>query len=330
MQDKRAPSSTVFVPRRFASRVLEEKVGHRQPKGSTVNTKPLTLSQLALLFVAAAAPLGAACSSDSSGGGGTTTAGAPGAAGSPGAAGAAHAAGASGSHAGASGSHAGASGSHAGASGGHAGASGSHAGGGGASSTGGAGGAGGAVGTAGTGGGSSSGAFAVTSTDFMDMAKFGGMFTCNGMSLGKGINPELKWTGAPAGAMSFVITFIDTTLGANNAMGQHWAMYDIPATVTELPQGAAIKTPTGTLATSKQATPLNAGFLAPCAQSDTSKTTDDQYEFTVYALSTASLTTSDTSVKGVLTALGVLPSGTLAASVLGHATIHGHSGYNGM
>ena len=165
----------------------------------------------------------------------------------------------------------------------------------------------------------------------MDNAKFGGMFTCNGGSLGAGINPELKWTGAPAGAMSFVITFIDTTLGADNAMGQHWAMYNIPATVTELPQGGAIKTPTGTLSTTKQATPLNNGFLAPCAQSDTSKTADDKYEFTVYALSTASLTLStDTSVKGVLTALGVLPSGTLAASVLAHATIHAHAGYKGM
>ena len=164
------------------------------------------------------------------------------------------------------------------------------------------------------------------------MAKFDVKFTCNGMGLGKGINPELQWTGAPAGTMSFVITFIDTTIGADMSMGQHRAMYNIPSTVAQLPQGAAIATPTGTLSTTKQANPLGGGFLAPCAQSTASKTTDDQYAFTVYALSTATLTLgSDTSVKGVLTALGVLPlPSKLAATVLGSASIHAHAGYNGM
>src|SRR5262249_39375619 len=104
-------------------------------------------------------------------------------------------------------------------------------------STGGMGGAhGGSTGMAGAAGtgGASTGSFVIASNDVMDGAKFGGMFTCNGGSLGSGINPELHWSGAPSGAMSFAITFIDTSIGADNAMGQHYAVYNIPASVMEI------------------------------------------------------------------------------------------------
>ncbi|HEV8550405.1 MAG TPA: YbhB/YbcL family Raf kinase inhibitor-like protein [Polyangiaceae bacterium] len=187
----------------------------------------------------------------------------------------------------------------------------------------------------GAGGAMTGGTFTLASTDQMDGAKFAGTFTCNGGSLGSGVNPELHWSGSPAGAMSFAITFIDTTLGADNSMGQHWAMYNIPASVMEIAQGALTKTLTGDIMAAKQVTPLNNGFLAPCASS-MAGAPDDNYEFTVYALNTASLTNPGTSVKSVLQALGVLDSAgklvnppMLNAAVLGTAVLHGHAGSKG-
>ena len=62
-------------------------------------------------------------------------------------------------------------------------------------------------------------------------------------------------------------------------------------------------------------------FLAPCAQSLTNNT-DDQYEFTLYALSTATLDVSGTTVANALTALK-------AGTPLGTAKLHGHAGLKG-
>jgi phosphatidylethanolamine-binding protein (PEBP) family uncharacterized protein len=195
---------------------------------------------------------------------------------------------------------------------------------------------GGAAGATGT-GGATGGSFVLASTDQMDGAKFDGKFTCNGGSLGSGINPELHWSGSPAGAMSFAITFIDTSIGADNSMGQHWAMYNIPASVMEIAQGALGKTLMGDISMAKQATPLNNGFLAPCATMDKVAGMDDNYEFTIYALSTASLANAGTSVASVLEALGVLnssgkltnPAPMLNSAVLGTAVLHGHAGAKG-
>ncbi len=183
----------------------------------------------------------------------------------------------------------------------------------------GAGGGGGSTGSAigGADGGTESGTFDLTSPDLMDGAHFDSQFTCaasNG-TFGSGVNPELDWSGAPAGTMSFAITFIDTTLGDTNPMGQHWAIWNIPATVMKLPQATA--TLTGDLAMAKQ----SGKFLAPCAQSLTNNM-DDQYAFTIYALSTATLDVTGTTVANALTALK-------AISPLGTAVLHGHAGLKG-
>ncbi len=182
------------------------------------------------------------------------------------------------------------------------------------------GGAGGSAGTSGTGGagGTSGSAFSLTSPDQAEGAKFGTMYTCaasNG-TFGSGVNPELDWTGVPAGTMSFAITFIDTKIGADMAMGQHWAIWDIPATVTEFPKGTT--TLTGVLATAMQTNK----YLAPCPSGN------DTYEYTLYALSTATLSVSGASGSGTSNSAGVAK--VLAAlklvTPLGTATLHGTSG----
>ncbi len=180
----------------------------------------------------------------------------------------------------------------------------------------------GAVGTAGsgTGGGSTSG-FALTSPDHAEGAKFAKDYTCDAMNgtFGSGVNPELDWSGAPSSTMSYAITFIDTTLGDTNQLGQHWAIWNIPATVMKFPKATGM-TLSGDLAAAKQ----TGKFLTPCAQS-VMNGMDDQYEFTVWAIPTATLNVSGTNptVAQVLTALKAL------SPKPPTATLHGHAGLKG-
>jgi phosphatidylethanolamine-binding protein (PEBP) family uncharacterized protein len=198
--------------------------------------------------------------------------------------------------------------------GGTAGAAGHPAGGGGTAGTaghppGGASGSSGAGGSAGTTGG-----LTLTSPDQADGVAFASMFTCaaTGM-LGTGINPELDWSGAPAGTMSFAITFIDTKLGANMATGQHWAIWDIPATASEFPKGTTMLTGalTGAMQTNK--------YLAPCPSGN------DTYAYTLYALSSATLNVTGASGSGTANSAGVAKVLTALAAVtpLATATLHG-------
>ena len=175
--------------------------------------------------------------------------------------------------------------------------------------------------SAGSSGGGSTGAFVLTSPDLKEGDHFAAKFTCaSAMPMqprpGNAPNPELDWSSAPSGTMSFAITFIDTTLGDNNPLGQHWAVWNIPASVMKFPQGTMALT--GDLAMAKQSGP----FFPPCAQS-LMNGMDDQYEFTVYALGTATLNVQGMSVANALAALK-------SAQVLGKAVLRGHAGKNGM
>jgi phosphatidylethanolamine-binding protein (PEBP) family uncharacterized protein len=192
-------------------------------------------------------------------------------------------------------------------------------------SGGGAGGRGGSGGGTGGGGGGSTGAggsgtFTLTSPTHAEGAKFAAKFTCNGGALGGGVNPELHWSGVPAGTMSFAMTFIDTTLGEDSPQGQHWAIWNIPwdgTKVSMLPEALGA-TLTGDLANAKQ----NGKYLAPCAQSLMGGM-DDQYAFTIYALSSATLNvTNGTSVARALAALR-------ATTPLATAKLTGHAGLKG-
>jgi len=213
-----------------------------------------------------------------------------------------------------------------GGSGGHA--TGGVGGGGAGHAGGGANGTGGSAGTSG-GGGNSGTAFSLTSNDQANGAHFNAKFTCqespplSGKTVGglqNGINPDLEWMNAPAGTMSFAITFLDTTLiNANmDSLGNHWAIWNIPATVMSFPEGTS--TLSGTLANAKQ----SGTFLAPCAQS-LMNNMDDQYAFTIYALSVPTITAST-----VANARTALMTAMTAGQVLGTAVLTGHAGLKGM
>ncbi|MFI1993105.1 YbhB/YbcL family Raf kinase inhibitor-like protein [Actinoplanes sp. NPDC020271] len=94
------------------------------------------------------------------------------------------------------------------------------------------------------------GTFTVTSSTVADgaawaQAQYSGAF---GVPGGQDVSPQLSWSGAPEGTKSYVVTVYDPDAPTQSGFW-HWAVADIPADVTSLPEGAGDDTgsalPTG-------------------------------------------------------------------------------------
>ena len=88
--------------------------------------------------------------------------------------------------------------------------------------------------------------FTVTSTTVTDGAawpaeQMSGLF---GVPGGKDISPQLSWSGAPDGTKSYAVTVYDPDAPTGSGFW-HWAVADIPATVTQLSEGAGDETGSG-------------------------------------------------------------------------------------
>ncbi|MFI7501698.1 YbhB/YbcL family Raf kinase inhibitor-like protein [Streptomyces sp. NPDC049687] len=88
--------------------------------------------------------------------------------------------------------------------------------------------------------------FTVTSTTVTDggtwsSAQFSGIF---GVPGGKDVSPQLSWSGAPEDTKSYAVTVYDPDAPTGSGFW-HWVVADIPATVTELPEGAGDDTGSG-------------------------------------------------------------------------------------
>lgn len=88
--------------------------------------------------------------------------------------------------------------------------------------------------------------FTVTSTTIADgqalpIAQMSGAF---GVPGGQDVSPQLSWTGAPEGTKSFAVTMYDPDAPTQSGFW-HWAVANIPASVTELPEGAGDDTGSG-------------------------------------------------------------------------------------
>jgi Raf kinase inhibitor-like YbhB/YbcL family protein len=102
-------------------------------------------------------------------------------------------------------------------------------------------------------------------------------FGCTGQNL----SPVMQWSNVPAGTQSFALMVHDPDAPTGGAGFWHWVVVDIPASVTQLPQGAG--NDKGLPAGARQ---LNTdfgvpGWGGPCPpQGDR----PHRYVFTVYAL----------------------------------------------
>ena len=89
-------------------------------------------------------------------------------------------------------------------------------------------------------------AFTVTSSTITDgqplaAAQMSGAF---GVPGGEDVSPQLSWSGAPEGTKSFAVTVYDPDAPTMSGFW-HWAVANIPADVTELPEGAGDDTGSG-------------------------------------------------------------------------------------
>lgn len=89
-------------------------------------------------------------------------------------------------------------------------------------------------------------AFTVTSTNLSEgealpLAQMSGAF---GVPGGQDVSPQLSWSGAPAQTKSYAVTVLAPDAPTGSGMW-HWAVANIPATTTSLPEGAGDDTGSG-------------------------------------------------------------------------------------
>ena len=87
--------------------------------------------------------------------------------------------------------------------------------------------------------------FSLTSSDLREgerlaMPQVSGIFGAGGQD----VSPQLSWSGFPAGTKGFVVTMCDPEAPTVSGFW-HWAVVNIPGSVTELPAGAGDESGSG-------------------------------------------------------------------------------------
>lgn len=134
---------------------------------------------------------------------------------------------------------------------------------------------------------SSAQAIELTSSSFGSDGKFAekyiaGVFGCSGQN----VSPQLSWEGAPEGTKSFAVTMYDPDAPTGSGFW-HWLVFNIPANVTELPEGAG--SDGGTIPDGAAQGRNDAGvhaYMGPCPpQGDP----DHRYVITIHAVDVEAL-----------------------------------------
>ena len=123
-------------------------------------------------------------------------------------------------------------------------------------------------------------------------------FGCSGGNL----SPELHWSGEPAGTQSFVVTLFDRDERSTPSGWWHWVLYNLPKSVSSLPQGAGAEHSSALPAEALQGrTDLGEdAYHGPCpAKGDP----PHRYVFTVYALNVAKLPVAPDSSGAMVTSI---------------------------
>ena len=129
------------------------------------------------------------------------------------------------------------------------------------------------------------------------------------------VSPELRWTGAPAGTQSFALVLFDVSFGQ-----AHWALWNIPGSLSALPANVAKDTATPPVPAGSQqananfATAGGDGYFGPHLPCNV-------FELQLYALSTSTFSPMDAD-SSVLVSIELQDLG----SVLGVAKLTGRGG----
>jgi phosphatidylethanolamine-binding protein (PEBP) family uncharacterized protein len=134
------------------------------------------------------------------------------------------------------------------------------------------------------------GTFVISSPSFGFGEALPNEFTCEAKPFGAGFSPELNWSGAPATTKSFAIVFKDLTLLPADLRGYHWGAWNIPVSVTGIPEHLGIGDQPEELEGGSQfraGPPHENEFFGPCPSWATfcsgADRKTDHYAFTLYA-----------------------------------------------
>jgi Raf kinase inhibitor-like YbhB/YbcL family protein len=131
-------------------------------------------------------------------------------------------------------------------------------------------------------------------------------------------SPELHWSGAPPGTLSFVITLFDRDERSTPSGWWHWVVYDLPGGTARLAQGAGSERSTLIPAQALQGrSDLGEDdYHGPCpAKGDP----PHRYVFTIYALNVAKLPVAPDSSGALVTSIA-------QEHLLGKAVLVAHYG----
>ncbi len=112
----------------------------------------------------------------------------------------------------------------------------------------------------------------VTSPSFKESALIPIKYTCQGDD----VSPAIQWEPGPKSTKSFVLLADDPD--APKGTWVHWIVFNIPATVTLLPENVSIDTIPGALEGTNSA--ARVGYMGPCPPDDKAH----RYYFKIYAL----------------------------------------------
>lgn len=153
--------------------------------------------------------------------------------------------------------------------------------------------------------------FTLSSSDIAEGHFMAKSFEFNGFGCdGPNLSPALAWQHPPAGTKGFAITVFDPDAPTGSGFW-HWLVSGIPASVTELAQGAAStgELPVGSRTFRNDYGALNFGGACPPVGHGMHR-----YQFTVWALPAADLAVPDEASAAVV---GFM----LNATALGKATL---------
>lgn len=168
----------------------------------------------------------------------------------------------------------------------------------------------GSGGADGSGGAAETGEFTLTSAELVEGAEFMDAHTCASGDFMNAPAPSFAWSGVPEGTQSFAMVMIDKTLvDMGDSLGYHSAFWNLPASVTSLPEAFKPADLSG-------AQVINKGYLGPCPKLG-NVPTPHTYVFTLYALPEPTITLGNT--------LNAAFIQTLEDAALGTATLSGES-----